>query len=260
HEQSGRRGPFVPVNGASLNPELADSLLFGHVRGAFTGATDDRPGFFEQAEGGTLFLDEVAEIPLGVQARLLRVLQEGRLRRTGTAGEERPVRVRLVAATHQDLAACVAAGTFRQDLLFRLQTLPLTLPDLNSRPLDVPHLVRAFLEDATGSAQGWLQAPDMLALMTADWSAGQIRHLEAVIRRALVEGEGDRLPHVPLALDRETLPARRPVPLTPAEVAAVVAICGGNQSMAARLLGLERHALRRRQAKAGEGPTPEEAE
>ncbi|MEZ4473073.1 MAG: sigma 54-interacting transcriptional regulator [bacterium] len=244
HRQSGRRGPLVRLNAATLTPELAASHLFGHVRGAFTGATADHRGCFEQADGGTLFIDEIAELPAAVQPQLLRVLQEGRLRRLGDAGPERAVDVRVVTATHADLPACVARGAFRQDLLSRLDTLPLSLPDLADRPLDIPHLVRAFLARPGQREHPWFDAEGMLGLLRADWSTNQIRQLRAVVEVARLEGEGQGLPSVPLTLPAGVRPAARARP-TPADAHAALARCNGNISQAARLLGISRRTLRR---------------
>ena len=145
HEASPRcKGPFVAVNCASLNENVIESELFGHEKGAFTGAVEMSRGRFEQADGGTLFLDELAEIPAPVQVKLLRVLQERTIERVG-ASEPIPVDVRLLSATHADLAATVAAGVFREDLLYRLNVVTIHLPPLRQRRSDIPALVETFL-------------------------------------------------------------------------------------------------------------------
>jgi len=177
--------PFLPHNFASIPDTLVEGELFGHTRGAFTGAHADRPGLFEQATGGTLFLDEIGDASAGVQSRLLRVLQEGEIRRVGD-GRARRVDVRIVAATHRDLVAAVHAGRFRDDLYYRLHILELTAPPLRERREDVPllavHVLRRLRDreaiDVTGIARGALRR-----LVAHAWP-GNVRELEAVLTRA----------------------------------------------------------------------------
>src|SRR5262249_11195426 len=144
----GRDQPFVAVNCTALAPGVLESELFGHVKGAFTGAVADRPGRFELAGKGTLFLDEIAEIPFDIQAKLLRVLQERTFERVG---EAKPIALeaRVIAATHRDLAAMVAKGTFREDLFYRLRVVEIALPPLRERPADIPILVEGLLGKIT---------------------------------------------------------------------------------------------------------------
>ncbi|HMX27968.1 MAG TPA: sigma 54-interacting transcriptional regulator, partial [Blastocatellia bacterium] len=188
HERSRRAdGPLVKVNCASIPRELFESEFFGHVRGAFTGAIRDRVGRFQLADGGTLFLDEVGEIPLDLQSKLLRVLQEGTFERVGEE-KTRRANVRIVAATNRDLRREIEAGTFRQDLFFRLSVFPMELPPLRERREDIPLLVRHFIQQANKQSRcGNLQltVEQMRRLQTYAWP-GNIRELQNVIERALI--------------------------------------------------------------------------
>lgn len=192
HESSARAGgPLVTLHCAALSSSLLESELFGHVKGAFTDARSDRAGRFEQANGGTLFLDEVGDIPLDVQVKLLRVLQERVVERVG-ATESRPVDVRLVAATHQDLAELIASGRFREDLLYRLNVVELRIPPLRDRGDDIVELAQEFL--ATASKNGGHPAESFSAeavsvLRSFRWP-GNVRQLQNVISRAVVLTEG----------------------------------------------------------------------
>jgi two-component system response regulator HydG len=195
HAQSARRdGPFVGVSCAALPESLLESELFGHERGAFTGAIRRKLGRFELAHEGTLFLDEVGEIPAAVQAKLLRVLQERRFERVG--GED-PVEVdvRVVSATHRDLAALAAAGGFREDLYYRLAVVPVSLPPLRDRPGDVEELARCFLErHAARQGRGVKGfSPEALALLGRHAWPGNVRELENVVEQAVVFAEGDEV-------------------------------------------------------------------
>ncbi|WP_298216603.1 nitrogen regulation protein NR(I) [Acidocella sp.] len=178
-----RQGPFVAINMAAIPRELIESELFGHERGAFTGATNRHIGRFEQAAGGTLFLDEIGDMPPEAQTRLLRVLQEGEF--TAVGGRQ-PIRAnaRIVAATHRDLRALIRAGQFREDLFYRLNVVPIRLPPLRERPDDIPALAQHFLNKA--QAEG-LPAktidPAAMALLSAYRWPGNVRELENVIRR-----------------------------------------------------------------------------
>jgi len=184
-----QRAPFVAVNCGALAETLLESELFGHKKGAFTGANTDRQGLFEAAHGGTLFLDEVGEMSLGMQVKLLRALQEGRVRPVG-ATREVEVDVRVIAATHRDLGAMMAAAAFRQDLFYRLATLIIRLPPLRERREDIPLLVRHFLQvhcERAGSAEPEVGGDALQVLMGADWP-GNIRQLENIVRAATVLG------------------------------------------------------------------------
>jgi DNA-binding NtrC family response regulator len=192
HDESPRAsGPFVSVNCAALTETLLESELFGHVRGAFTGAVRDKPGLFEVAAHGTLFLDEIGEVAPTVQAKLLRALQEREIRRVGG---ERSVRVnaRVVAATNRDLRAAVATGTFREDLFFRLGAFVITVPPLRERREDIPPMVREFVRRAATRMKKDvtnLSADAMTALMNYSWP-GNVRELEHAIERAVILARG----------------------------------------------------------------------
>lgn len=195
HSASARaNGPFRALNCAALPPTLLESELFGHVRGAFTGAVRDNPGHFRLANGGTLFLDEVAELPLEMQAKLLRVLQERVIVPVG-GGQTIPVDVRIVAATHRSLRAAVRAHKFRADLLYRLRVIPLFLPPLRERPVDVEPLTWRFITELQSDAGRTISrvSPGALkALQDYHWP-GNVRELRNVIEYALVMGEGPLL-------------------------------------------------------------------
>lgn len=194
HQRGGRSAqPFVAVNCGAIPETLMEAEFFGYRRGAFTGADTDRPGFFQAAHGGTLFLDEVADLPLGMQVKLLRVIQERKVRRLGGHVEE-PVDVRIVSATHQDLAHCVADGRFRQDLFYRLQVLELRMPPLRERLEDVPRLADALLERL--ARRSGLPATPRLASVALRFLQsyhypGNVRELENVLERALAYSNGE---------------------------------------------------------------------
>lgn len=195
HLRSARsRQPFLRVNCGAIPPELIDSQLFGHERGSFTGASDQRKGWFERADGGTLFLDEVGELPLAAQVRLLRVLQEHQIERVG--GEKTiQVDVRIVAATHRDLASMVHQRTFREDLWYRINLFPILLPRLCERLEDIPALTRHFARKAAeklGLPYAEPTRSDIDQLLRYPWP-GNIRELQAVVDRAVILGRGQHL-------------------------------------------------------------------
>jgi two-component system response regulator FlrC len=202
HERSQRRdGPFVAINCAAIPDNMLEAILFGHVKGAFTGAHQPQPGKFELAHGGTLLLDEVSEMPLTLQAKLLRVLQEREVERIGARAPE-PVDVRVLATTNVDLKAAVAEGRFREDLYYRLSVFPLTLAPLRERPEDVLALARFFLDKhgvRQGAAARALGADAEGALASYRWP-GNVRELENVIQRALVLCRGEQISAEDLAL------------------------------------------------------------
>ncbi len=216
HAQSSRRnGPFVAVNAAALPGELLESELFGHVRGAFTGATRDRAGRFEAASGGTLFLDEVGDLPLHLQVKLLRVLQEHTYERVGD-DTPRKASARIIAATHRDLRQAVARGAFREDLYYRLRVFPIELPPLRERREDVDPIARLLLSNVCGRTGRALQfSPDaMRALLSYDWP-GNVRELENALEFAVTVCRGQTLQ--PEDLPPEVLSgAAHPSPVAPA--------------------------------------------
>ena len=195
HSRSRRRGrPFVRVNCAALPPTLIESELFGHERGAFTGAVSMRRGRFELAHNGTLFLDEIGDLPADVQAKLLRVLQEGEFERVGSS-EARRVDVRVVAATHHDLDAAVKEGRFRPDLYYRLNVFPIALPPLRERTDDIPRLVWFFVnrrQRALNRKFTCIPPSVMAALQQHSWP-GNVRELENVVERAMIHSTGETL-------------------------------------------------------------------
>jgi len=243
HARSPRAaGPFVAVNAAALPESLAESELFGHERGAFTGAERARAGRFEEASGGTLFLDEIGELAPALQAKLLRVLEDHRVRRLGSERDV-PVDVRLVAATNRDLAREAETGGFRRDLFFRIAVVPIALPPLRERPDDLPLLARHFV--ARLAARHRVPVPELSAgalnaLARHDWP-GNVRELRNVLERAVVVRGGE-----PLREEDVHLPAASAVPAptldeeTREREAALEALrlSGGNRDKAALRLGI----------------------
>jgi two-component system, NtrC family, response regulator PilR len=204
HENGARRDkPFVPVNCGAIPETLVESELFGYRKGAFTGATEDRDGFFQAAHGGTLFLDEIAELPLHTQVLLLRAIQERRVRKVGSTQEE-PVDVRIICATNQSLAGMVEAGRFRRDLYYRLNVVDLTMPPLRECHEDIPLIAAHILQRL--AAQNGVTPPRLSAralqeLMAYDFP-GNVRELENILERALALSPGEELGPEALALHR----------------------------------------------------------
>ncbi len=186
-------GPFIRLHCAALTETLLESELFGHERGAFTGAVETRKGRFEQADGGTLFLDEIGDIPPATQVKLLRVLQERSFERVG-GNRSISVDVRLIAATHRDLEAMVRSGTFREDLYYRLNVVPITLPPLRERAEDVPLLITHFLARFNRENRRRVSlGDDLLALMSSYHWPGNVRELQNCVERLVVMAERDRM-------------------------------------------------------------------
>lgn len=258
HRHSRRAtGPFVAINCAAIPGELIESELFGHSKGAFTGAIEAKRGKFELANGGTLFLDEVGDMSLLTQAKVLRVLQEASFTRLGGSQEIR-VDVRVIAATNKDLEGEIAAGRFRQDLFFRLNVIPLRVPALAERPEDVPLLLETFMRKL-GTRMGVRpkrfspQALEVLA--TYSWP-GNVRELRNLVERLLIMVPGEEVKPEDLPLKAEALRSFFPSELLPLRkarerfereyIASILRRCGGNMSRASRLLGLERSHLYRK--------------
>lgn len=253
HQHSGRQGPYVPVNCGAISPELLEAELFGHTRGAFTGANKARDGLFSYASSGTLFLDEIGELPLAMQAKLLRALEQKAVRPVGSEQEVK-VDVRIVAATNRQLSEEVKAGRFREDLYFRLNVLTLTLPPLRERSEDIPQLAHYFsrrLSRELGLDAVPFSHDDLRAMQEHHWT-GNIRELKNFIERCILLG---RLPLEELT-SRETITAGQTGypscwPLDEVEqrhILQVLDACDGNKSAAARQLGIARKTLDRKLA------------
>jgi len=284
HSNSARaRGPFITVNMAAIPRDLMESELYGHERGAFTGAAERRPGKFELASGGTLFLDEIGEMPVELQAKLLRVLQEREIARVG-GSRPLPVDVRIVAATNADLTRSVEEGRFRRDLFYRLAVVPIRLPPLRERDADVVLLARHFAAKYGEQLRGrpLSLARDAEPLLLAHSWPGNVRELQNVIQRALLKLPGNRLAAKDLAPLLPTTAAREkglegfvesvldsPEPdggryqaaLAAIEaplLASAIARTKGNQLRAAELLGMNRNTLRERMRMLGLKPRQEE--
>jgi DNA-binding NtrC family response regulator len=240
-----RQGPFVAINCAALPASLIEADLFGYRRGSFTGAGSDRPGLFEQASGGTLFLDEIGDLPLDLQPKLLRVLQEKTVRRLGEA-HERPVETRLLCATHHDLKDAMSRQLFRIDLYFRLAEYELAVPPLRQRRQDIMPLARHFLallsrdfgkpniDGFSPQASAWLRRND--------WAENNVRQLSLVIKRAIVRCCSDRI-----ELEHLCQIATRPAPYRQRQRNAerqylrlALEATHGNIAAAARILGMKR--------------------
>lgn len=225
HAQSARADKaFVAVNCGAIPETLMEAEFFGYRKGAFTGATEDREGFFQAANGGTLLLDEVADLPLAMQVKLLRAIQERRVRKLGATTEE-AVDVRIISATHQHLAGCVERGTFRQDLYYRLNVIELSLPPLRERSDDVAMLASRILDRLTGGAEPVRLSPQALEALSAYSFPGNVRELENILERAVAFAVGGVIEVADLALKggavATTPPAEMPAPV--ADAAPVVA-------------------------------------
>jgi two-component system response regulator PilR (NtrC family) len=263
HLQSPRAAqPFVPVNCGAIPENLMESEFFGYKKGAFTGADSDRDGFFQAAQGGTLFLDEVADLPLPMQVKLLRAIQEKKVRKVGSPVED-AVDVRIISATHKNLRAAVEAGSFRQDLYYRLNVIELRMPPLRERREDIPELVAAILARSAG--------PRPPELTPAAWQAlqdyafpGNVRELENILERAIALSAGAKIDVADLRLG-EALPSETPSGrsgetlddylnrIERQAIQTALEQTGGNRTAAARLLGISFRSLRYRLDRLGLG-------
>ncbi len=271
HEQSGRVGQFVPINCPAIPAELMESELFGHTGQAFTGAKQARAGLFETADGGTIFLDEIADLPLLVQPKLLRTLQEGTIRRVG-ANAEQQVNVRVVAATNRDLEEEVREGRFREDLFWRLNVIQMRLPALRERPYDIPLLVEHFVVKLAESLgrQPLDVLPETLAILTSYSWPGNVRELENAIERAVTLAPGARLTpdELPERVKNHGAAAAfiarssdRDLTLREVErdyILEMLRKTGGNKTRTAELLGLDRKTLYRKLDEFQNDPGPQE--
>jgi len=259
HERSAERnGPFQVVDCTTFSEGTVESELFGHVRGAFTDAKTDRVGRFELADGGTLFLDEIGTVPLSLQSKLLRVLQTGDVERVGSS-KARHVDVRIISATNANLQQEVAEGRFREDLLFRLNTIEVNLPPLRDRREDIPALAAHFLRRHAKryhKTLGSFDAGGMQALLAHGWP-GNIRELDHAIERAVLMAQGDQVRASDLGLRAAAstaVPRLEELPLEDVEkmlIQKALSRYDGNVSRAAQALGLSRSALYRRIASHG---------
>jgi len=258
HEESTRvAGPFIAVNCGAITETLLESELFGHARGAFTGATQDRPGLFEAASSGTLLLDEVGEVSPGMQVKLLRALQEREIRRVGE-NKSRRVDVRIVAATNRDLAEGVASGAFRQDLYYRLKVVELHVPPLRERRDDVLPLARVLLAEAALRMKRKISglAPGAAEQLLRHGWPGNVRELENAMERAVALARGSRVELEDLAEDIRRQPLPRPAVIPGAVrtldevekeyILTVLELNGGNQTRTAEQLGIGAATLYRR--------------
>jgi two-component system response regulator PilR (NtrC family) len=263
HEQGARQEqPFVPVNCGAIPENLMESEFFGYKKGAFTGAEADRDGFFQVAQGGTLFLDEVADLPFAMQVKLLRAIQEKRVRKVGATGED-PVDVRMICATHQNLSELVEAGKFRQDLYFRLNVIELKMPSLRECREDIPALAESILA-RMGGPDG--AAPRLSPAAQAELAAydfpGNVRELENILERAVALCGGDEIQPDDLRLTQTRqageadLDGKSPLPeyLDRIEREAILEALEKtrfNRTAAARLLGITFRVLRYRMERLG---------
>ncbi|HEX4694591.1 sigma-54 interaction domain-containing protein [Sphingomonas sp.] len=259
--------PFVAINCAALPETMLEAMLFGHQKGAFTGASGAGDGFFRAADGGTLLLDEIAEMPLALQAKLLRVLQEREVIPIG-ATQAISVDVRIIACANRDLAEEVAAGRFRADLYYRLSVFPLATRPLAERPQDIPALTAAMILRHAGTRASipWPDHSAIDMLMAHDWP-GNVRELENVIQRAMLFAAGDAISASHIVFDRRAGPQADAPPARSASgdtlanvvqfsefhaIRETLAACGGSRIETARRLGISERTLRYRLAKARE--------
>jgi len=254
HKHSPRADkPFIAVNCGAIPEQLMESLLFGHAKGSFTGAIDNRKGFFEEADGGTIFLDEIGELPPNMQVKLLRVLQEKHITRVGD-NREIPVNVRVISATHVDLEGAVKEKRFREDLYFRIQVMPVVLPPLRERGQDVVLLANEFLTRYSaeyGRGKYHLSRNAEKALLSYHWP-GNVRELENRIQKALIQAVHGVVQPKDLGLDdTQAMVKESPRTLKEARetverevISRALKDSGANLTLAATILGIDRKVLR----------------
>jgi DNA-binding NtrC family response regulator len=259
--------PFIPINCTAIPEGLLESELFGHVRGAFTGAVSSKRGLFEKANGGTLFLDEIGDMGLALQSKLLRVLQDKEIRAVGGT-QSVPVDVRIIAATNRELDREMKEGRFREDLFYRLNVIPIHISPLRERPEDIPALVDAFVRRHSDGGRRWVTPAAMERLASYPWK-GNGRELENVIERALALSDSEEIgpDELPLGDLRDSAvgvpteellrsAARRRLPLRDVEdlyIDEILRLAGGNKVHAARILGIDRKTLYRRAERRSRG-------
>jgi transcriptional regulator with PAS, ATPase and Fis domain len=267
HNNSARaRGPFIAVNAAAIPETLIESELFGHDKGAFTGASGSRPGCFELAHRGTLFLDEIAEMPVALQPKLLRVLEDGRVRRLGAA-QEFAFDVRLIAATNRDPREAIEKGMLREDLFYRLNVFQVSLPPLRERKEDMAGLVQHFLKEMNSKHQTAVVAvrPDAFEKLLAYRWPGNVRELRNVLERAVIlaKGEWIEMAHLPPYLRTDDSAPGLPVSVTKGATAAeterelilkTLEMTGNNKAETARRLGLDVKTIRNKLKAYGVNP------
>ena len=267
------RKPFVPINCTAIPEGLLESELFGHVRGAFTGAHTSKKGLFDTANGGTLFLDEIGDMGLVLQGKLLRVLQDGEIRPVG-GNQSVKVDARIVAATNRDLEVEMAEGRFREDLFYRLNVIPIHISPLRERPEDIPALVEAFTRKHSDGKHRGVSRAAMECLIAAEWK-GNARELENAIERALALSDTDELRPEDLPVERcaakdavnaaeQILGSAADSRMTLREldelyVERILALTGGNKVQAAKILGIDRKTLYRRAERNAKDQTAEAA-
>jgi transcriptional regulator with PAS, ATPase and Fis domain len=261
--------PFVAVDCGSLVPTLIESELFGYEKGAFTGAMRSKPGLFQSANGGTIFLDEIGELPLEMQAKLLRVLQEKEVRPVGS-NQRVKVDVRVIAATNRDLEVEYRAGRFRKDLYFRLDVVTIRLPALRERRSDIPMLVHWFLDRHSAGNPVQVTSAAMKCLLQYDWP-GNVRELENCVQRAMALGDGKTidvadlapsvLSHVPTELASiasvNSAPSTDLEAIERATIQRVFEQVNGDKVMAGKMLGISRATLYRKLKRYNIGPQPD---
>lgn len=262
HHLSARcHGPFVTVNCGAIPENLVESELFGHVKGSFTGAIQSRIGLFEQANGGTVFLDEIGDMNLALQVKLLRVLQERRIRPIGQ-NQDKAIDVRVISATHRNLKERITQGTFREDLYYRLTVIPIQIPPLRSRPDDIEALALYFLKKhaAANSSRAQNLSPLALAKLQKQSWHGNVRELENVIERAVVMANTDILDESDLCFERDEIDETKQFSLVEQSASLplledleneyikfVLSKTGGKKEVTSKILGINRRTLYRKE-------------